>query len=223
MLLQKYLEFKRVPRVLRITKLCSFLDDDLKDKWISRLHECNRSWLQYIITQRERNLVKIRADINTLQEDLSLFLDVTTFDAWYLKNNEQMMVYETNLISKKSGKFERDRLDYLNDREFSWKKPKTSSDKALGSNDSKKRSSTGSNTNKNKNKNRNLNRKHHIMYEPKHSTLPSQVPPTFQPQFTTSMNGSGDAKNSQSNNRTNLIPSTKSTEGTTKGTISTFY
>lgn len=36
-----------------------------------------------------------------------------------------MMEYEANLISKKSGKFERDRLDYLNVWEFNWKKTNT--------------------------------------------------------------------------------------------------
>lgn len=81
--------------------------------------------LQYIITQRERNLSVIRADLYTLQEELSTFSDVETFDNWDQKVNEQMMEYETNLISKKSGKFERDRLNSLNNREFNWKKQNT--------------------------------------------------------------------------------------------------
>lgn len=38
-----------------------------------------------------------------------------------------MMDYETNLLSKRSGKFEPERLDYLNDREFNWKKANTTS------------------------------------------------------------------------------------------------
>lgn len=114
LLLQKYLEFKRIPRGLRITKVCSFLDVDLRENWIKSLHDCNRMWLQYIITQRERNLSAIRADLCILQEELSTFSDVSTLDSWDQKVNEQIMEYETNLISKKSGKFERDRLDYLN-------------------------------------------------------------------------------------------------------------
>lgn len=79
-------------------------------------------WLHYIITQRERNLSVICADLCNLQEELSTFSDVATFDSWDQKVNEQTMEYDFNLISKKSGKFERGKLDYLNNREFKWKK-----------------------------------------------------------------------------------------------------
>lgn len=39
-----------------------------------------------------------------------------------------MVSFETNLISKKSGKFEKDRLNYLFGREFEWKKPSDAND-----------------------------------------------------------------------------------------------
>lgn len=141
LLLQKYLEFKRIPRGLRITKICTFLDLDLREKWIQSLREYNQKWLHFIITQRERNLSAIRAELHTLQEELSTFSDVSSFESWDHKVNRQITDYETNLISKKSGKFEQDRLDYLNDREFNWKRPNN-------------RESINRNRNENRSKNR---------------------------------------------------------------------
>lgn len=59
-LLQKYLDVKRIPRGLRITNICNFLDDDPSVEWISGMSKFNRSWLKRIIKQRERNIVNIK-------------------------------------------------------------------------------------------------------------------------------------------------------------------
>lgn len=123
LLLENYIKTNRVPRGLRLTKTCIWLDDDLKDAWAIQMRELNKKLLSSIITQRERNLLKIRNDLKNVQDDLAPFTDLTSFNDWDKKINDHMVTFETNLISKKSGKFERDRLDYLYGREFEWKRP----------------------------------------------------------------------------------------------------
>lgn len=121
LLLVNYIKTNGVPRGLRLTKTCTWLDDDLKDAWVIQMRELNKKLLLSIITQRERNLIKIRSDLKNIQEDLAPYTDLPSFDDWDKKINDQMVSFETNLISKYSGKFERDRLDYLFGREFEWK------------------------------------------------------------------------------------------------------
>lgn len=49
LLLQKYLDVHKIPRGLRITKLCNFLEDNLNTEWIDELRKCNRMWLSLIV------------------------------------------------------------------------------------------------------------------------------------------------------------------------------
>lgn len=39
--LQKYIKVNRAPRGLRITNLCGFLEEDLKDVWLRSSRECS--------------------------------------------------------------------------------------------------------------------------------------------------------------------------------------
>lgn len=55
--LHKYLDVKRAPRGLRLTKRCSFLDDDLRDQWYEHCRECSRKWMSLIISQRKKRLL----------------------------------------------------------------------------------------------------------------------------------------------------------------------
>lgn len=63
----------------------------------------------------------ILAEIQNIQDELSFYTDINNFDDWDNRVNKQFMNFETELINKKSDKFERDRLDYLHGRELNWK------------------------------------------------------------------------------------------------------
>lgn len=130
----------------------------------------NKFCLGMIIQQRETNLENIKLDIISIQEQLEAFTDLESFSAWDTRINEQTK-FEADLIVKKSGKFERDRQDYMAGREFSWKKDKMfGSSSHVQEGDSEKRdhpacsisSNAGSGANRNRNyirsKNKNKNK-----------------------------------------------------------------
>lgn len=89
----------RVPRGLRLTKTCTWLEDDLKNTWVAKMRKFNRLVLKSIITLRERNLIKIHSNLKKVQDELASFLDLTIFDDWDKKTNDQMVSFETNLKS----------------------------------------------------------------------------------------------------------------------------
>lgn len=86
LLLENYIKTNRVPRGLRLTKTCTWLDDDLKDAWVIQMRELNKKLLLSIITQRERNLTKIRSDLKNTQDNLALYTDLPSFDDWDKKD-----------------------------------------------------------------------------------------------------------------------------------------
>lgn len=76
--------------------------------------------MSLIVKQEERQLKLLKDQITLLQQDLRSRLPLDEWTAWNKKTQDNLCKAENLITSTKRNKFERDQLDYDNDRVYSW-------------------------------------------------------------------------------------------------------
>ncbi|XP_075456773.1 uncharacterized protein LOC142495331 [Ascaphus truei] len=112
-----YLDYKMIPRGLRIQTFPSFAFNDpgLKERWECALNTCSVELINTLIVNDEASLTETTSAIDSLRKDME-YMDKSVFDTIEIELDK----YEGEIELMKKGKFDRDLSDYKLGKVYKW-------------------------------------------------------------------------------------------------------
>lgn len=123
--LKKYVEFKMVPRGLRLKKIpTTIYNDSFLEKWNSILTTCSFKLIDLIISFEETELNVTRDEIKVAQDNLKKLKIGEEYKTLDEKINKNIADLQKSITEMKKSKFNRDSRDYQTNQVYTWNRNK---------------------------------------------------------------------------------------------------
>lgn len=123
--LNSYLEQQMIPRGLRINKhTATMYSEVFVQEWNQTLSECSLKLMSLIVKEEQNRLLTLKEDIDKLQGEINSSLSADVLSKWNDKIQIKLTKAEDLITKTKKAKFQRDKLDYQQDKVYTWHREK---------------------------------------------------------------------------------------------------
>ncbi|OCT97616.1 hypothetical protein XELAEV_18009846mg [Xenopus laevis] len=120
--LENYIEVERVPRGLRLKKFPAFdlQDTDVMQEWYLALSECSFNLMGILIRKYKKEQNRLNIEIEEIKGQLNAYQSMPEYKEREIRMKEELETMEKKIMDNKQQKFLRDKVDYENERIYSW-------------------------------------------------------------------------------------------------------